>query len=359
MRLTVGFSFKLQHGHKDPPTSNIFPYFWTLNWQVEKNGQYFIPLTALWAFVESGLGGMMHALHLPFTGIFLGGFSVLSISLIGRFETKPFRQILKATLLVMVVKASVNPATSPMAYIAVGFQGLLGAVLYGSSIHGLLTALCFSILAMLESAFQKFLILTIIFGDAWYKAIDKFFHSILKSIGFKDDVPYALYLVSAYMFIYLIWGIVLGIWIHQIPRQINSRMHLYTNLELTMEESQTKRKSRNRKRRFVGVLALFIFLSCFLIPDENPWVESLTLVLRTATVVVVWFLILLPVWKRVITNLRSKKLEETPEILERIPLLRASLRPLFQEVSRSHRGIRRWKELVLGLLVISLRNQDV
>ena len=36
------------------------------------NQKTFIALTALWAFVEAGLGGFLHALHLPFTGIVLG-----------------------------------------------------------------------------------------------------------------------------------------------------------------------------------------------------------------------------------------------------------------------------------------------
>jgi len=33
------------------------------------NNHAILSLTALWALLESGLGGMMHALHLPFTGV--------------------------------------------------------------------------------------------------------------------------------------------------------------------------------------------------------------------------------------------------------------------------------------------------
>ena len=42
-------------------------------------------LTALWAFAESGLGGMLHALQLPFTGLIVGGLSVIIITLIAKF----------------------------------------------------------------------------------------------------------------------------------------------------------------------------------------------------------------------------------------------------------------------------------
>ena len=102
----------------------------------------------------------MHAFHLPFTGIFLGGFSVLIVSLMAHFEPKPYVQILKATVLVMAVKASVNPMTSPMAYVAVGFQGLSGAILFSLPGRNLLICTCYALLAMLESAFQKLLIMS-------------------------------------------------------------------------------------------------------------------------------------------------------------------------------------------------------
>ncbi len=42
-------------------------------------------LTALWAFSESGLGGILHALQMPFTGLLVGGMAILLISLIAFF----------------------------------------------------------------------------------------------------------------------------------------------------------------------------------------------------------------------------------------------------------------------------------
>jgi hypothetical protein len=72
------------------------------------NQKTFIALTALWAFVEAGLGGFLHALHLPFTGIVLGGFAVLIISLLAMCYDKPFAKIVQATLIVLAIKAAVN-----------------------------------------------------------------------------------------------------------------------------------------------------------------------------------------------------------------------------------------------------------
>ena len=45
-----------------------------------KNQSYLFKLTALWAFVEVALGGMLHALRVPLTGVVVGGTAVAIIS---------------------------------------------------------------------------------------------------------------------------------------------------------------------------------------------------------------------------------------------------------------------------------------
>src|SRR4051812_9858770 len=87
-------------------------------------------LTALWALSESGLGGIMHAMKIPLTGFFVGGFAVIIIALIAHFSDKSLRAILQSTLLVILVKAAVSPQSPFMAYIAVAFQGVAGALIF-------------------------------------------------------------------------------------------------------------------------------------------------------------------------------------------------------------------------------------
>ena len=323
-----------------------------------KREETFIALTALWAFVESGLGGLMHAFHLPFTGIFLGGFSVLSIYMIAQYNSKPFKQVMKATFIVIAVKASVNPATSPMAYIAVFFQGLLGAFLFSLPFKSVVSPLLFAVLAMLESAFQKLLVLTLIFGESWYVAINKFFHSILKSIGLKDDIPFAVLIVAIYLSIYFIWGFILGIWIYRLPKQIKSRIHLYKDIKPVTVESIQKKRGSNKRFRFLIAISVIIFVSCFLVPTKDPWIEAITLVLRTGIVVILWIIIFMPVWRTILRKIQIKKFDETPFVLERLPYLRSISKPLYTEVSKSFKGLKKWKEFVLGLLVVSLREYD-
>jgi hypothetical protein len=53
---------------------------------LEKSAVSIARLTALWAFVEAGLGGILHAFKVPFTGLLVGGMAVMLITLIAHFS---------------------------------------------------------------------------------------------------------------------------------------------------------------------------------------------------------------------------------------------------------------------------------
>ena len=88
-------------------------------------------LTALWALNEAGLGGLIHALRVPFTGIVVGSTAVVLIALIAFFAERKAKAILKATVIVLLIKAAASPHTPLPAYASVTFQGLAGALLFG------------------------------------------------------------------------------------------------------------------------------------------------------------------------------------------------------------------------------------
>jgi len=67
-------------------------------------------ITALWAFSESAFGGILHALTIPLRGIFINSASVLFICLIALFS-KSSKEILKSTLIVILIKAFVSAYT--------------------------------------------------------------------------------------------------------------------------------------------------------------------------------------------------------------------------------------------------------
>jgi hypothetical protein len=114
-------------------------------------------LTALWALSESGLGGAMHAFKIPFTGFFLGGFAILIVCLIAYHSTNKWKAIIQATLLVILIKATASPQSPPMAYVAVAFQGLVGALFFSIMPFFRLAAIIFGMLASFEYCHSKVL----------------------------------------------------------------------------------------------------------------------------------------------------------------------------------------------------------
>lgn len=318
----------------------------------------FISLTALWAFVESGLGGMMHAFHIPFTGIVLGGFSILIVSLLAQIQKPVFGQILQATLIVIAVKATVNPMTPPTAYIAVGFQGLCGALLFSIQRRNMVLSLIFSITTMIESAIQKLLVLTLLFGNELWNAVDAYIHNVTKMFGLRAETAGSKYFVVGYISLFAIWGIILGIWTYYLPAQLDQREHDYKHIlpETAIAESPKKEKGK-QKLGIIVLGILFICLSFFIGKSSSPVITGLTLLIRTLCIVLLWLYLVLPLWSKMMQTWLQKqkdKYEEINAVLIFIPQISSYVKPLYRYAAANHQGIKKWKEFVLSLMVVSL-----
>ena len=145
-------------------------------------------LTALWAFSECALGGILHAFKFPFTGFFLGGFAVIMIGMIAFFSERPSRDLLVSTLVIVLIKAAVNPHSPPMAYVAVGFQGLCGALFYSLIRNFSVAAVVVGALSLAESALQKVLVTTLIFGKSFWQAVNVAGGDLVKWMNLPADL---------------------------------------------------------------------------------------------------------------------------------------------------------------------------
>jgi hypothetical protein len=140
-------------------------------------------LTALWALNEAGLGGLIHALRVPFTGIVVGSTAVVLIALIAFFAERRARAILKATVVVLLVKAAASPHTPLPAYVGVSFQGLAGALLFGLLPSIRLGALLLGLLALWQGAVQKLVVMSLLYGRSLWDSVDAVGHWILEKMG--------------------------------------------------------------------------------------------------------------------------------------------------------------------------------
>ena len=122
-------------------------------------------LTALWALNESGLGGFMHVVSSPFTGVLVGGIAILLVSLIAYYSENKWKSILKALLIVLIIKLVMSPHSPPTAYFSVTFQAVFGAFLLANFSWKGLTLMVLGMVTFLQSALQKLITLTVIYGE--------------------------------------------------------------------------------------------------------------------------------------------------------------------------------------------------
>ncbi len=333
-------------------------------------------LTALWALNESGLGGIMHALQIPFTGFFVGGIAVILIGLIAHYSNCSYRQIVQATLSVIIVKAIVSPQSPFAAYIAVAFQGFIGGLLYSLIPNYKLASLIFGLLALLESALQKFLVTTIVFGKSVWEALDIFFNGIVKDLSFsplsfgegrREVFSFSFWLIAIYCIVYALWGLILGWWISKLLRQIESRSEeikiQYNEISIDYKlKPELTRNSRKRSLLYILYILLFI-ITVFTLSNTENNSNALYIVLRTAAVLLGWFVFVQPILKFLIKRYarknKEKKIFRVEELIASLPSLKKIAQQAYHLSSKSHKGFARYREFIFILIVITLHSDAI
>ena len=298
-----------------------------------------LKITAIWAFSESAFGGILHALSIPLRGLFISSAAVLFISLIALFS-KNTKEILKATLIVILIKAVVSPHSPLTAYLAVSLQGVLGFLLFSTKKFYRLSALLLGVLVLFFSGIQKIVVLTILFGNTLWESINIFIKQITFEI-FNIDHPsinYGYILIAAYVILHLIAGVFIGFYAGRLPQKIN----YYKNIIPASIENKTgeetplkeKRKKKSWLLRptgiFVIVLSAGIILLSYLTPrmESNVAMSVAIMLVRSLIITFVWYILLAPVAKKLFKNFVAKRKSAYSKELEEI----ISVFPKFKEI---------------------------
>ena len=303
-------------------------------------------LTALWAFTESGLGGVMHALQAPFTGLIVGGMAILLITLIAFFSAGEYRRILQSMVIVLIVKAMVSPHTPFPAYIAVSFQGLLGYGLFRLIGINLFSIIILAVISMLESAVQKLLILTLFFGQSFWKAADELSNFITTQLGVAN-INGSNWIIGIYLAIYLVGGLLVSWMAHRTIRGIFSEAEFFRP---ELSASPVIVNSAKKKTRLWFFIILFMTLSLvlfFFAPDShNGWFAVLKAVCWTAAAILLWYGVISPLFTSLIKKLLKQKegrySEEINTTLSFLPELKQYAVMAWQH-SRKYSGWQRLK----------------
>lgn len=232
----------------------------------EQRGLAVRRLTALWAFAESGLGGVLHALKIPFTGLVVGGLAVILITCIGYFSNGRYKQILQSLIIVLIVKAAVSPHTPFPAYRAVSFQAAIGFLVFSMMRINFLSILFLSVIAMLESAIQKLLILTFFFGKSIWHAADQLGNLIAQHFSLTS-LEGTYWLAGLYLFIYTAGGIVIAVITFKIIKKLSAspiESHFTYTFRYSERIERVAAIKRRSGKKLYSTLFLLIIISLIL-----------------------------------------------------------------------------------------------
>jgi len=325
-------------------------------------------LIILWAFSESALGGMLHALRIPLTGLFVGGSAVIFISLIAHFS-KNKTSIIKATLLVLIIKFVVSPYTPLPAYFSVFAEGLLGFLFFNLLNLKKTAPILLGFFALLFSSFQKVIVFTVLFGMTFWESIDIFVEFVLKqlSISANLDISFSYLIIAIYVITHIGGGIFAGITAINIPKWVRNFAH-EIDYSMIIPNESVEKKSKKRKQKFwyqksSGII--FIILAVLLVIlsyttsafDSNLPLKIAIMFVRSVVITSLWFLIIAPYAMKFVQNILSKKKSEysieVENIINLLPEMKAAVQYSWKE-SKNKNCLNRIKLFLSYLFVITL-----
>lgn len=316
-------------------------------------------LTALWALNECAFGGVMHAFRLPFTGILVGGISVLLITLIALYTTNIWSTLLKALTIVLLIKAGVSPYTPLAAYFAVSIQAFLGILLYSVFSINNVSIVVLCAITFLESALQKLLTLTIVFGQSLWSALDVYMGWIGKQLSFLPFTLNSEILIYTFLGIYLFSGIVVGFLIIRTIKLIQQVDVKQKDFKLNTVLPEISTKKNNKKGLYFLSILLVVVLIPLLFYSNNflGWQKAVYLIIRSVLILIVWYTLFGPFLIKLLNKFLLKKRQfyqtDLQDILKILPSLKAIIHQSWNDC-KSFRGLNRLPQFLAKSIVYSL-----
>ena len=323
-----------------------------------RNKELYYRLIALWVVCEAFAGGIMHAAKLPFTGMIISSFSVTCIILIAYFIPSG-SAIIRATFIVMVFKLMLSPYSPPTAYLAVFFQGLVGQLLFYNRKPVFAFAILLAVLALVESAVQRILVLFIIYGNTFWHAVDQF----VKKIVGGSDKNYSMLLALGYIIVHALAGIFVGSFAMRLVKRSNSGRSAdipRLSEEHIPETTVLPAAGRNKKTKFLFIILWFfpvLLLVQSAVDPANAVLranETLLIFLRSILIVSGWYLILSPLIMKILkAGLRSQR-QKNSSALNEILLLLPGTKYIFMQSWKFSAGRTGFSRLKLFLRILTV-----
>jgi hypothetical protein len=331
-------------------------------------------ITALWALSESALGGILHALKFPFRGMIISSVAIILISMIARFSDKR-GQIVKSTILVILIKAVISPHSPLTAYLAVFMQGLLGELLFITKKFKLLSSLLLGITVSLLNGFQKVLVLTLIYGITLWETINGLLNYIAEDwfmFNIDNPIDFSFLLISFYVALHIIFGIIAGILAYIIPNNVEEKLRETSLIIPLVDRIGNEQKFKRKKKRkwlkpsalTIFILSVILILASYLYPESSRFdVKAIIIMLvRSVLIMVIWFYILAPrimnYLKKYLDKKQNKYAQEISSFVSYMPGLKILVASAWKTSSKL-KGFRRIKLFLINCLVYLLNDYEL
>ena len=321
-------------------------------------------LTALWALNECGLGGILHAVQSPFTGLLVGGIAMACIAFICAFAENKWKAVMSALIVVLIIKALVSPHSTPTAYLAVIFQGVTGALIYRFVPGLLFSSVLFMMIGFIESAVQHLLVLTVLYGNTLWEAIDIWGKWVTEKWGFIISISSSQLIIYSYLAIHVITGLLMGWVMYKMIMTAHREwgLQLY-QLELSRDDRKSifksESKKKNWKRVILFVILIAIIISAYSIQSNAGGLQKgLLAILRAIAILIIWFVFLAPFLIKILQRYLHQKhrglSEQVAHTMDIIPHIAWILDKAWRD--SKHLGLlARWKSFIIHSLLYTLQ----
>ncbi|RYD78783.1 MAG: hypothetical protein EOP53_10670 [Sphingobacteriales bacterium] len=326
--------------------------------------ELFYRITALWVICEAFAGGIMHGIKIPFSGLMVSSLAVFCIILLAWYIPSK-TAIFKATLIVAIFKLMLSPHAPPTAYIAVFFQGLMGQLFLNKSYFGL-SAIIVAVLSLVESAIQRILVLVVLYGNDFWKAVNEF---IAKVTGDKTINNYSLLLAGGYIFIHAIVGIFVGYYAAKLVTSSGrwkSELKNYIIKDNTYNNEPliTRPKKKKKKLKIIFLITWLLLLAFYLQSQFDaanaflPKDKVVQILVRSALIIIAWYLFVSPLMTMLIKKALIKRQQNNKEDMNATMQLLPEIKMIFQQswqLSAAEKSFNRLKFFPVDFCFIDLR----
>ena len=191
-------------------------------------------LILLWILIEIVLGGVLHALKIPLSGLVVGNFAIVCIYLLIN-SSDHYKGIFRALVIVMTAKWLLSPQASIFSYLAMLIQTVVMLpILFNKTSRGLIVVCV--LVSSLYSPIQKLGITYLVVGDELilnvYVLADRW-------LGIDGGAYWVTVgLMSLYLLLYLIGAVLTVGIVNTLSSGIRVNMDLLTQWNQYIEESQ-------------------------------------------------------------------------------------------------------------------------